>query len=223
VAVFAAVDIGASGGRVVRGVVDGERVKVDVVYRFPNGVVAIDGHLRWDIAALHQEVVAGLALVPDAQSIGIDTWGVDYGLLDGNGELLASPISYRDDRTATVIDEVHNLVPAEELYAITGIQHLPFNTIYQLAADDLRDRARHALLLPDLMAYLLTGEQRSELTNASTTALLDGRTQQWRTSPRLAATDRAARHPSRHARRHPSRDRGIPRHRVRSGRCPGRD
>jgi rhamnulokinase len=182
VPVFAAVDVGASGGRVMAGVVDGDRVALETVHRFPNGVVDRDGHLRWDLGRIHDEIVSGLAGVADAESIGIDTWGVDYGLLDGDGLLVADPIAYRDDRTANVIDDVHSVVPPEELYAIAGVQFLPFNTIYQLAAEQRGaawSRAAHAVLIPDLLAYWLTGELRSELTNASTTGLLDVRSRAW--------------------------------------------
>jgi rhamnulokinase len=177
---FAAVDIGASGGRVMRGTVDADGpIRLEAVHRFANGVAERDGHLRWDIRNLHTEVLVGLARIPDATSIGIDTWAVDYGLLDDDGTLLADPVAYRDDRTAPVIGAVHDRVPPEELYATNGLQFLPFNTLYQLAADDLVDRAAHAVLLPDLLAHWLTGELRTELTNASTTGLLDVRTQQW--------------------------------------------
>ena len=179
--VFAAVDVGASGGRVIAGVVEDGQVALDVVHRFPNGVVERDGHLRWDLTRVQEEVVTGLRRVPEAESIGIDTWGVDYGLLDDDGALLAEPIAYRDDRTARVIDEVHSCVPPNELFAINGLQFLPFNTVYQLAAEDLLGRARHALLMPDLLAYWLTGELRSEVTNSSTTGLLDVHTRQWST------------------------------------------
>jgi rhamnulokinase len=180
--VFAAVDLGGSGGRVVAGVVDGERVALEVVHRFRNAIVERDGHLRWDITRLYREAVAGLDRIPQAESIGIDTWGVDYGLLDERGALLAEPVAYRDDRTTKVIDEVHAAVSPEELYRVTGTQFLPFNTVYQLAAEQrgpLWGRASRAVLLPDLVAYWLTGEQRSELTNASTTGLSDVRTRNW--------------------------------------------
>ena len=177
--VFAAVDIGASGGRVMAGTVDGDHVRLDAVHRFPNGVVERDGHLRWDFEALHAEVVTGLAKVAEAESIGIDTWGVDYGLLDEDGNLLADPIAYRDDRTEKVIDHVHRLVPPTELYEINGLQFLPFNTLYQLAAETDLGRAAHAVLLPDLIAHRLTGALRTEVTNASTTGLLDARSHEW--------------------------------------------
>jgi rhamnulokinase len=184
--VFAAVDIGASGGRVMAGPVREGRVGLRAVHRFANRAASRDGHLRWDVSELYDEVLAGLRLVaaehPEVESIGIDTWGVDYGLLDGDGRLLAEPVAHRDDRTAAVIDEVHAEVPFDELYAVTGIQFLPFNTVYQLAAERhgrLWDRAAHVVLIPDLLAFWLTGELRTEITNASTTGLLDARSGTW--------------------------------------------
>jgi rhamnulokinase len=183
--VFAAVDLGASGGRVMAGAIEGERLNVTAVHRFPNSVVELDGHLRWDLTHIYQEICAGLALVPDVESVGIDTWGVDYGLLDAGGRLLAEPISYRDGRTSDVIDEVHALVPPYDLYGITGVQFLPFNTVYQLAAEQrgaLWPRVHRIVLIPDLLAYWLTGELRSERTIASTTGLMDVRTGDWSTA-----------------------------------------
>lgn len=179
---FAAVDLGASGGRVIAGVVEGTGVHLEAVHRFPNGATRRDGHLRWDLGRLEAEVRTGLVRVPDATSIGIDTWGVDYGLLDGDGALLADPVSHRDDRTAVVIATVHERVAPAELYGVTGVQFLPFNTIYQLAAEQggpLWDRAAHVALLPDLLAHRLTGALATEVTNASTTGLLDARTRDW--------------------------------------------
>jgi rhamnulokinase len=177
--VLAAVDLGASGGRVMRAVVDGDRIQLDAVHRFPNGVVDLDGHLRWRFTELATEVSAGLAMIPDAESIGIDTWAVDYGLLDDDGRLLAEPISYRDDRTAKAVETVHAAIAPEALYAVNGLQFLPFNTLYQLAAEPALAQARHAVLIPDLLAFWLTGNLGSELTNASTTGLLDVRTLDW--------------------------------------------
>lgn len=183
---FAAVDIGASGGRVMAGSVGGGRIGLRAVHRFPNGARTRDGHLRWDLPALFAEVLTGLRRLaaehPEVESIGIDTWGVDYGLLDDDGHLLAEPVAHRDDRTAAVIDEVHAEVPFADLYAVTGIQFLPFNTVYQLAAErhgDLWSRAAHVVLLPDLLAFWLTGVLRTETTNASTTGLLDARSGTW--------------------------------------------
>lgn len=192
--VFAAVDLGASGGRVIAGTVDddvgdtGQRMDLHVVHRFPNGVQLRDGHLRWDMSRLHEEILSGLgALVsafPAVESIGIDTWAVDYGLLDERGRLLAEPVSYRDGRTAAVVDEVHRRVPPDELYRINGLQFLPFTTLYQLAAEHASGRlaeARHVVLLPDLVAYWLTGELGAEYTNATTTGLVDASTGRWST------------------------------------------
>ena len=193
--VFAAVDIGASGGRVIAGVVDanaagrahtGPTVALHTVHRFPNGMREADGHLRWDIGGLYDEVRLGLRTLgrefPTVESIGIDTWAVDYGLIDAGGSLLADPIAYRDTRTDAAVGRVHELVDADALYEINGLQHLPFSTLYQLDAERHGpnwDRAAHALLLPDLLAYWLTGTMRTEYTNASTTGLVDVRRREW--------------------------------------------
>ncbi len=184
--VFGAVDLGASGGRVIAGVIDDGCVQLEIVHRFPNGPQRSDGHLRWDISGLYAEVLIGFEQLrekyPQLESIGIDTWGVDYALLDARGNLLAEPISYRDERTSTVIDDVHRLIPPDELFAITGTQYLPINTIYQLAAElrgPLWPNAAHVVMLPDLLAYWLTGVLRTEYTIASTTGLLDVRTRDW--------------------------------------------
>jgi rhamnulokinase len=164
------------------GVLERGRIDLHQVTRFPNGPVAGGGHLRWDLDQLYEEVLSGLRRVPEAESVAVDGWGVDYGLLDDNGNLLADPVAYWDDRTDGLIEYVHDLVSPEELYSITGTQSLPFNTIYQIAAEQqgpLWCRAAHAVLIPDLIAYWLTGELRSEVTNASTTALLDLNTSSW--------------------------------------------
>src|SRR5438477_6050743 len=158
--VFAAVDLGASGGRVIAGMIDAQGIRLDAIHRFPNRARQSHHHLRWNISRLYQEVLVGLkalrAKYPQVESMGIDTWGVDYSLLDANGKLLAEPIAYRDSRTAAVIDDVHRLIPPDDLYAINGLQFLPFNTLYQLAAEKhsaLWSKAAHVVLLPDLIAY----------------------------------------------------------------------
>src|SRR5687767_536344 len=173
--VFAAVDVGASSGRVMAGTVDGDRITLDQVHRFANSAREWDGHLRWDLTEIDREIQTGLRHLPWITSIGIDTWGVDYGLLDHDGRLLAEPVCYRDDRTTKVHDAVHSVVPLEQLYAVNGLQYLPFTTIYQFAAEQqgpLWERAAHAVLLPDLLGYWLTGELATERTNASTTGLV---------------------------------------------------
>ena len=184
--VFAAVDLGASGGRVVAGIVAGDTLTLDVVHRFPNAVHEHDGHLRWDMSGLYEQVLTGLASLaaryPNVESIGIDTWGVDYGLLDADGTLLGEPIAYRDDRTDRAVDAVHSRIGRAELYRVNGVQFLPFNTVYQLAAearDDRWARVASVALLPDLLAYWLTGELRTEYTNATTTGILDIHTRTW--------------------------------------------
>ena len=184
--VFGAIDIGASGGRVMAGVVEGGRTTLHTVHRFANGASRRDGHLRWDLTGLFAQVLTGLRALasgfPDVESLGIDTWAVDYGLLDDDGRLLAEPVAYRDDRTGDAVERVHALLDPETLFAENGLQFLPFNTLYQLEAERdgaLWQRARHVVLLPDLLAYWLTGQLRTELTNASTTGLLDVRTRGW--------------------------------------------
>jgi len=182
----AAIDIGASSGRVVAGIVHDGTITIEVVHRFANGMRTVDGHLRWNLSGLYAEVLTGLTVLasryPGVVSIGIDTWAVDYGLLDAEGQLLAEPIAYRDDRTDAVISAVDDAISRERQYAVSGLQFLPFNTIYQLAAEQQGgqwDRTAHAVLLPDLLAYWLTGELRTEITNASTTGLLDARRRSW--------------------------------------------
>ena len=180
----AAVDLGASGGRVMAGQVGTEGVELHEVHRFPNEPVAAGGTLYWDILRLYAEVRHGLAAAVRRfalAGVGIDSWGVDFGLLDASGALLGNPVHYRDARTTGVPARVHAAVPAAELYAVTGIQHLPFNTIYQLAATPTVRHAATMLLIPDLLAYWLTGTSGAEITNASTTSLLDVRTQAWAT------------------------------------------
>jgi rhamnulokinase len=185
----AAADLGASGGRVIVGRVGGGpgagQLDLREAHRFPNTPVSTLGTLHWDILALYDAIRTGLRAAGreyDLASIGIDTWGVDFGLLDATGALLGNPVHYRDERTAGVGDRFGAVIAPGELYAATGIQVLPFNTIYQLAAaagTPQLDAARTLLLIPDLLGYWLTGEAGAELTNASTTALLDARTQDW--------------------------------------------
>jgi rhamnulokinase len=184
----AAVDIGASSGRVIVGRVGPGTLELREAHRFPNTPVTAAGRLQWDIRGLHDAVLAGLRAASrgaDLASVGIDTWGVDFGLLDDAGDLLGDPVHYRDARTTGVAERVLAVVPADELYGITGIQQLPFNTIFQLAAAAGTPElaaAKTLLLIPDLLGYWLTGEIGAELTNASTTQLLDARTQRWATT-----------------------------------------
>jgi rhamnulokinase len=177
---YAAVDLGASSGRVMLGRVEAGTLSLQEVSRFSYRPTVRDGALRWDAALLRRSVEDGLRGL-DVRSIGIDSWAVDYGLLDSSGTLLADPVCYRDSRTDGVVPQVLDLIPAAELYGCTGIQILPINTLFQLAADPLAQQASHLLLIPDLVAYWLTGEIGAEFTNASTTQLLDVHTGQWAT------------------------------------------
>jgi rhamnulokinase len=178
---FAAVDLGASGGRVIRGLIGPDRIELADVHRFPNTPVTTRGALRWDFAALERETREGLRLAGPVAGIGIDSWAVDYGLLDADGRLLEDPVHYRDRRTAGVPEQVFERIPADRLYWLTGIQHQPFNTVHQLyAARETPEfkAAERILMIPDLLSYRLTGVVGTEITNASTTGLLDpvGRT-----------------------------------------------
>ncbi len=182
----AAVDLGATSGRVMRAVVGPDRLEIVEVARFPNGPVKRAGGLHWDIEALRGHIMAGLraALAEDPRitSIGIDSWAVDYALMAGD-RMLGAPFHYRDDRTARGVAAVHAVVPPDELYAASGLQHLPFNTVFQLAAEgDALAAADRFLLIPDLVAFWLTGRSVAEATNASTTGLLDPRSGEWNDS-----------------------------------------
>ena len=170
------------------GVLDGGEIRLETLHRFANGVAQHDGHLRWNLTRLFREVLTGLAVLaerhPCVESIGIDTWAVDYALLDSHGTLLAEPVAYRDGRTASAISRVDTLVSRREQFEINGLQHLPFATLYQLEAEkssDVWEQARHIVLLPDLLSYWLTGHLATERTNASTTGLVDVRTGLWAT------------------------------------------
>ena len=185
----AAVDLGASGGRVMVGQVGagpgGGQLDLHEAHRFPNTPVRVLGTLHWDILGLYRGMLDGLGVAARSfglASAGIDSWGVDYGLLGAGGALLANPVHYRDSRTDGVVDDVLAKVPAADLYAVTGVQQMPINTIYQLAAEARTPQlaaARTLLLIPDLLAYWLTGEIGAEVTNASTTQLYDIRAGDW--------------------------------------------
>jgi len=174
----AAVDLGASSGRVVVGRVGPDELSIETVARFPNGPVERADGLHWDLPGLLEQSLAGLRAVGPVASIGVDSWAVDYGLLR-EGELLDLPWCYRDPRTEAGVAAVHDQVTPEDLYDRTGLQFLPFNTIYQVAAEKRLAEADRLLLVPDLMTWWLTGRAVCERTNASTTGLLDVRTGDW--------------------------------------------
>ncbi|MFC8065572.1 rhamnulokinase family protein [Streptomyces sp. NPDC057293] len=180
--VYAAVDLGASSGRVMVGRVGPDRLELTEAHRFPNRPVRTPEGLHWDILGLYAGVLDGLRAAGPVDSVGVDSWAVDHGLLDADGALLGNPVHYRDPRTEGVAQRVWETLPARELYAATGLQYAPFNTLYQLVAARGTARfaaARRLLLVPDLLTYWLTGEQGTELTNASTTQLIDPRTRDW--------------------------------------------
>jgi len=181
---LAAVDLGAGSGRVMVGRVGPGTLDLTEVHRFANEPVRVAGTLHWDILALHRGVLDGLRAAGPVTSVGIDSWAVDYGLLDASGALLGNPVHYRDTRTDGVAERTAKHLGEGRLYATTGLQHLPFNTLYQLAAaagTPQLQAARRLLLIPDLIGYWLTGEVGAEITNASTTQLYDLRRRAWAT------------------------------------------
>jgi rhamnulokinase len=176
-----AIDIGASGGRHILSHVEGGRLVLEEVYRFPNVLEECDGHLCWSLNTLWSHVISGLReckrLGKIPTSLGVDTWAVDYVLLNKNKERLGDSIAYRDSRTRPYVDKI----PADKLYARTGIAFQPFNSVYQLLSTppELLCDARYFLMIPDYLHYLLSDRICNEVTNASTTALLDPRTRHW--------------------------------------------
>jgi rhamnulokinase len=181
----AAVDLGATSGRVMLGHVGHNELRLQPVARFPNGPTATPDGLRWDVTALFEHVLTGLANAsrdwPDLASVGVDSWAVDYGLL-ARGELLAEPFHYRDERNTAAVRSVHQTISANELYSRNGLQHLPFNSLFQLSSDAAVGTLATAdsfLLVPDLLNFWLSGTQLAERTNASTTGLLDPVTREW--------------------------------------------
>jgi rhamnulokinase len=176
---YLAVDLGAESGRVVLGRFDGGRVSLEEVHRFPNTAVGLPDGLHWDVLRFLSEIKDGLAKSmreEEIEGIGVDSWGVDFGLLDGEGALVSNPYHHRDARTEGMMEEAFGLVPKEEIYQTTGIQFLPINTLYQLLAmrgSPLLEAAETMLLIPDLINYWLTGQKACEYTNATTTQLLD--------------------------------------------------
>lgn len=179
---YLAIDIGASSGRHILGWWEQGEMRTREVYRFPNGVQEQDGHLIWDVEELMRHVTAGIAAAmaacPDIESLSIDTWGVDYVLLRGDEPVLPC-YAYRDGRTEQAIPAVHARVPFDTLYRHTGCQFQPFNTIYQLCADQQAGRLEGVtgmLMLPEYLMYRLTGVMAREYTNATTTGLISAQT-----------------------------------------------
>lgn len=186
---FLAFDIGASSGRAILGAFDGCRITLTEVHRFPNEMVLRNGHYYWDVLRLFEELKTGLkkcirdlGIIP--VSIGIDTWGVDFGLLDGSDNLLELPFAYRDDLTESAMEEVFKMIRPKDLYAKTGIQFMRFNSLFQLWAlkkkfPTLLLQADKLLFIPDLLSYMFTGTYFSEYTIASTSQMLNPKTRNW--------------------------------------------
>ncbi len=176
---YLAIDMGASGGRHLAGLFDGQRLRLEEIYRFENGAVEVAGSLYWDLLGLWSEVRQGLRAAADQLGgeqivgVGVDTWGVDYGLLARGDQLLGNPFHYRDGRTNEILEKAFAIVPREEIFRHTGLQFMQFNTLYQLLAmklsgSPLLDIAETMLMVPDLFHWLLTGVKCNEMTEAST-------------------------------------------------------
>ena len=182
-----AFDFGASSGRAMIGTYNGETLDLEEVHRFSNDPVIVNGTMYWDTLRLFYEIKQGIVkakLAGGFDSIGIDTWGVDFGLLDEEGKLLENPIHYRDDRTKGMVEKSFEYLPKEKFYEITGLQFMELNTVFQLLAlkeqrPHVLERADKLLLTPDLFAYFLTGVQSTEYSIASTTQLLDAKNRTW--------------------------------------------
>lgn len=183
---YLAIDIGASSGRHILGWIENGKMVLEEIYRFKNGAEKKGNKLLWNHDSLFSSIVEGLKKCKEIGkipcSIGIDTWGVDYALLDENDNLIDEIYCYRDERTLSVIDKVHAIVSEDESYKRTGIQKQVFNTIYQLYSDKLSgklDKAKTFLMMPDYLHFKLTGVKKNEYTNASTTGLLNASTRNW--------------------------------------------
>ena len=184
-----AFDFGAESGRALLGIIEDKKLRLQEIHRFPNTPVRVFGHLHWDILRLFHEIKQGLRIAlqdtgGEIDGIGIDTWGVDFGLLDENGELLANPFHYRDEHTNSIMEEVFKFVPRREVFEHTGIQFLQFNTLYQLYAiaksgSPTLKCASTLLMMPDMFNYWLTGKKVSEFSIATTTQCYDPRAGDW--------------------------------------------
>lgn len=182
-----AFDFGASSGRAILGKYNGETIEYSEVHRFSNDPVTVNGTFYWDVLRLFHEIKQGILkakLAGGFDSIGIDTWGVDFGLLDKNGCLLENPVHYRDARNAGMAEKSFEFIPRQRLYELTGIQFMDFNTAFQLLSlklnrPELLERAETLLFMPDLLGYFLTGCKTAEYSIATTSQLIDIKTRSW--------------------------------------------
>ncbi|UCE43189.1 MAG: rhamnulokinase [Candidatus Aminicenantes bacterium] len=184
---FLAFDLGAASGRAILGRLESNQLHIKELYRFANGMLPVRDHLHWDIFRLLEEIKKGLAICAGETKIAsfaIDTWGVDFGLLDQNGTILGMPYAYRDPHTLGAMEEFFKLIPREKIYNSTGIQFLPFNSLFQLHAmkrdkSSSLEAANDLLFMPDLFHYFLTGEKKNEFTIATTSQLYNPRKMKW--------------------------------------------
>ncbi|MCL2050424.1 MAG: rhamnulokinase [Lachnospiraceae bacterium] len=185
---YLAIDIGASSGRHILGSMSNGKLKLSEIHRFNNGFSEKNGNLCWDVEALFEEILTGLGKLKEMGeiplSIGINTWGVDFVLLDKNGKMLGDAVAYRDSRTDGMDGLLSEILSEEELYSRTGIQKMAFNSIYQFLAikkftPELLTAADSFLMIPTYLSYLLTGKKKHEYTNATTTALVNAKTKAW--------------------------------------------
>ena len=186
---YIAVDLGAESGRVMLGAVSSEKLSLEDVHRFGNGPMDQSGTLRWDFARLLGEVKAGIRKAAtkaggQVGGIGVDSWGVDFGLLDAKGEIVENPYHYRDSRTNGMMERAFELMGKRQIYERTGLQFMQLNSVYQLLAMRLKDsttlaKARHLIFMADLFSYFLCGKKFGEYTLASTSQLMDMRTGKW--------------------------------------------
>lgn len=185
---YLAIDIGASSGRHILGCLEDGKLKLEEIHRFENGMVEQEGELCWDLKRLFNEIKVGMKKCKEIGkipvSVGVDTWGVDFVLLDQEDKVIGNTVAYRDSRTNTMDEKVYSIIPEEKLYNWTGIQKQLFNTIYQLMAvkekhPDYLEKAENLLMIPDYFHYLLSGIKRCEYTNATTGQLVNPITKDW--------------------------------------------
>ena len=174
-----AFDFGASTGRAIKASFDGKEIKYEEIHRFENIPETVDGHVCHDVDMIIGEVKAAIDKAGEIDSIAFDTWGVDYALLDKDGEIIHEPFHYRDGRTADALGKAFSLMSAEEIYAETGNQIMNINTLFQLISDENKEKADKLLFMPDLFAYLLTGKKVCETTIASTSQMLNPLSKKW--------------------------------------------
>ena len=182
-----AIDFGASSGRVIIGSFDGKKITLEEIHRFSNDPVSVNGTTFWDVLRLFHEIKQGLIKAKNCgeiSSIGIDTWGVDFGLIDKYGQLLENPIHYRDLRTKGMIEQADEIIPLKKMYEMTGIQFMELNTVFQLLSlaknrPHILERTDKLLFMPDLFGYMLTGKKTTEYSIATTSQLVDIKTKDW--------------------------------------------